>query len=272
MPKAILGIDAAWTAEKPSGVALVIKKDSHSHLVCVASSFAEFHGHAGRKYNTDKLSRKSECALELLYSAKILCGQSVDIVSADIPLSHTPITGRRTSDDAISKAFGSRHASTHSPNASRPGRIAEELKAQFERACYPLRTSGIFERGLVECYPHPALIEYLQADERLPYKVSRISKYWKKETSTQRKENLVCVWKKIIYFLDKKIAGVKAAMPIQISDFRTGTDWKAFEDKLDAIICAAVGISILERNAIPYGDEDSAIWVPTAEGSATRSH
>jgi predicted RNase H-like nuclease len=39
---------------------------------------------------------------------------------------------------------------------------------------------------------------------------------------------------------------------------------KAFEDKLDAIICAWVGICTLDGRAQPYGDAESAIWIPVA--------
>jgi len=38
--------------------------------------------------------------------------------------------------------------------------------------------------------------------------------------------------------------------------------WKAYEDKLDAVICAWVAIAALDGAATPYGDATSAIWVP----------
>jgi predicted RNase H-like nuclease len=37
---------------------------------------------------------------------------------------------------------------------------------------------------------------------------------------------------------------------------------KAAEDILDALICARVGVAILEGAAEPLGDETAAIWVP----------
>jgi predicted RNase H-like nuclease len=40
---------------------------------------------------------------------------------------------------------------------------------------------------------------------------------------------------------------------------------KAYEDKLDAVVCAAVAIACLNRKAKAFGDADSAIWVPIAE-------
>jgi len=40
---------------------------------------------------------------------------------------------------------------------------------------------------------------------------------------------------------------------------------KAYEDKLDAVVCAAVGIACLNGEAEAYGDNDSAVWVPISE-------
>ena len=37
---------------------------------------------------------------------------------------------------------------------------------------------------------------------------------------------------------------------------------KAFEDQLDAVVCAWVGVCALEGRARAYGDAESAIWVP----------
>lgn len=39
---------------------------------------------------------------------------------------------------------------------------------------------------------------------------------------------------------------------------------KAFEDILDAVVCAWVGACVFDRNAEAYGDEESEIWVPTS--------
>jgi predicted RNase H-like nuclease len=44
-----------------------------------------------------------------------------------------------------------------------------------------------------------------------------------------------------------------------------GRSLKAYEDKLDAIVCAAVAIACLNGIAKAFGDADSAIWVPIAE-------
>ena len=57
--------------------------------------------------------------------------------------------------------------------------------------------------------------------------------------------------------------GVKAALPPPAPEIR-GWRLKAYEDKLDAVVCAAVAIACLKGEPRPFGDEDAAIWVPTA--------
>ncbi len=37
---------------------------------------------------------------------------------------------------------------------------------------------------------------------------------------------------------------------------------KAVEDTIDAIVAAWIGTTILEGTAEPFGDDDSAIWIP----------
>jgi predicted RNase H-like nuclease len=37
---------------------------------------------------------------------------------------------------------------------------------------------------------------------------------------------------------------------------------KAFEDTLDAVICAWVAVRALEGLAVPFGDDTAAIWIP----------
>lgn len=53
---------------------------------------------------------------------------------------------------------------------------------------------------------------------------------------------------------------------------REAPSWqlKAFEDKLDAIICAWAGICVFEGTAVPFGDDTSAIWIPRSEFLASQ--
>jgi hypothetical protein len=69
-------------------------------------------------------------------------------------------------------------------------------------------------------------------------------------------------WREIVVLLESEIAGVGAALPT-LAPTATGIQGKAYEDALDAVICAWVAVCALEGRAIPFGDEDSAIWIPS---------
>jgi len=203
----------------------------------------------------------------LLDAASRLCGCAVDLAAVDMPLAHSPIVGRRFSDDQVSIAYGSRKCGTYTPNVLRPGALSDALTGVFRRAGYPLLTQTIAPPGLIEVYPHPALVELTGASERLPYKASKVSTYWPSVTPSERRARLYRQWKEIAASLEREIAGVTAALPQPGMDAR-GVEMKAYEDKLDAIICAWVGICALEGRAMPYGNDDAAIWIPKSTAVA----
>jgi predicted RNase H-like nuclease len=257
----VLGIDAAWTVSQPSGVALVAETATGWRLVAVEASYQRFLARAHRLPRDEHPTGSIPDPEALLASSHILCGGPVSLVAIDMPLGMTPIVGRRTCDDLISKTYGARKCGTHTPSVSRPGRISDDLRARFDAAGYPLLTRGIASPGVIEVYPHPALVELANAAERLPYKASKVAKYWPSATPVQRRALLYGEWARIVQLLENKIAGVAPALAIP-TESASRRDLKAFEDKLDAVICACVGVCALETRATPFGDERSAIWIP----------
>jgi predicted RNase H-like nuclease len=119
-------------------------------------------------------------------------------------------------------------------------------------------------KALVEVYPHPALIEILKAPRRLEYKAAKAGKYWRTLPLAVRHNNLREVWRLIVDALGRRIEGVHAALQPADANER-GWRLKAYEDKLDAVICAHVAIACLDGKARGCGDADSAIWIPTAD-------
>jgi hypothetical protein len=197
--RAVLGIDAAWTLAQPSGVALVVERPEGWQLIAVASSYLDFQALADRSRTIQSHpSGSSPDASQLIAAAAALCWRPVDLVAIDIPLAQSPILGRRIADDAVSKAYGGRKCATHSPNASRPGRISDDLREGFERAGYPLRTRMVEPPGLIEVYPHPALVELAGAAERLPYKAAKVRRYWPAAAPSVRRARLYGTWRLII--------------------------------------------------------------------------
>jgi len=264
--RAVLGIDAAWTSANPSGFALAVNTGTGWKLRAAADSYAVFHRLA---HDRDWLGAKSlpEPAI-ILQTAGILADRPIDVVAVDMPLSMAPINGRRASDNAVSREYGSRFCSTHSPSVSRPGKISDDLRTGFLAVGYDLATSYISVPSLIEVYPHPALVELAHADQRLPYKIGNVSKYWRKETPARRRELLLAEWDKIVGLLEEHISGVEETLSKPDLKSSAGA-LKAYEDSLDAVICAWVGICALEGIARPLGDHESAIWIPVPQATTT---
>lgn len=266
--RSVLGIDAAWTDREPSGVALIADDGSGWRLMDVAPSYMAFLQLLPVAEPVVRHRGSAPDAVAIIKAASERIGLSIDIVAIDMPLALTPIIGRRTSDNLISTAYGAKHAGTHTPSETRPGKLSDELRIAFQGIGYPLAVSHPIGHALIEVYPHPALIELSAAERRLPYKVSKVGKYWPELTPGMRRENLLEVWRQIISLLDTMIGGVAAALPLPAIAAR-GHEMKAFEDSLDAVVCAWVGACVLDGRAMEYGDDMSAIWVPEARQRRT---
>jgi predicted RNase H-like nuclease len=267
--RSVLGIDAAWTEHEPSGIALIADNGSGWRLIDVAASYEAFMRPVPDAGPILRHRGSVPDAAAIIEAANATAGTPVDIVAVDMPLAMTPIVGRRVSDNLISAAYGSRHASTHTPSVTRPGKLSDDLRTEFEDAGYRLAVSNPVGRALLEIYPHPALIELAAAERRLPYKASKISKYWPKAPPGARKANLLEAWRQIMSLLETQIIGVVAALPLPPVTAR-GYEMKAFEDSLDAVVCAWVGACVLDGRARAFGDEVSAIWVPNGISSGIK--
>ena len=99
---AVLGIDAAWTARNPSGVALALQIGSSWRLIRASASYADFLNEvAGARPMGGPAAVPA-----LLDRARILAGgEPVLVVAVDMPLSFEKIVSRRVSDNAVSRAF-----------------------------------------------------------------------------------------------------------------------------------------------------------------------
>jgi predicted RNase H-like nuclease len=260
--RAVLGIDAAWTSAQPSGVALATETALGWELVAVAPSYQRFHARAADNLVPEvRPSGSMPLASALLASCSALCGGPVDLVAIDMPLSHAPIIARRTSDDKVSSAYGQRKCGTHTPSPLRPGPISDSLRESFDQMGYPLLTTAISSPGLIEVYPHPALVELTSASERLPYKAAKARNYWPALCPEERRVRLYKEWNAIVTRLGSEIRGVAAELPaLELGASRA--ELKAYEDALDAIVCAWVAICALSDQARPFGDNQSAIWIP----------
>ncbi len=262
----ILGIDAAWTAKEPSGVALVQQAGTRWRCIASAASYAEFISRADGL--ASDLTRTGVGSVpdagELLDAASRLAGEPVTLVTVDMPVSTVPILSRRAADREVSRAFGARWCSAHSPGPVRPGPLGAELSRQFCTAGYAIATTATpvgTPRRLVEVYPHPALLVLLRRDRRVPYKVSKASTYWRGTPVAERIGLLLNEFAAIRRGLASHIDDIAIPLP-QAAAVRSLAALKPFEDALDALVCCWVGCQYLAGRCDPLGDETAAVWCP----------
>ena len=266
----ILGIDAAWTENNPSGVALIRQQQNAGwECVAVAPSYESFI-QLSHNIPVEWAQRPAKGLPDpelLLNAAQILLDREpVTVVSVDLPLSYELIVGRRPCDNCISREFGRFGCGTHTPNANRPGQFAVNLTQNLNGLGYPLATCHPNDRDIlipatIEVYPHPALLRLLHLDYRLPYKVANSRRYWPNTGIAHRKEQLVTSFHRIYRALLAGITDIPEFLQ-RIPENAPLNALKRYEDALDALICAWVGACYLEGRAQCFGDAASAIWVP----------
>ncbi len=263
----VLGIDAAWTDRNPSGVALVRTNPNQGwECVALAPSYDAFVALAECnpvRWDERPAGGKPEPERLLGAAEQLLGGERVTVVSVDMPLSTAPITERRAADRAISREFGGNGCGTHTPNATRPGVISEELRESLTSLGYRLAVSEPDTCTVIEVYPHPALLCLLQRTWRVPYKVDRSRRYWRGKSISQRADRLIGKFRLIYKGLTCVIQGICDFLPASPYGGSLAS-LKRYEDALDALVCAWVGTRYLEGCADPFGDQDAAIWVPSS--------
>lgn len=143
--------------------------------------------------------------------------------------------------------------------------MSDRLRAEFEGTGYPLATTqspASGRRHLIEVYPHVAALELLGAASRVPYKVSKIRKYWPSLDRNARLRALLAEWARLRMALELDIGD--CCLHVHDPDaVRTVSGLKPHEDCLDALVCAWVGVRFASGLARPCGDATAAIWVPT---------
>lgn len=258
---AVLGIDAAWTKKEPSGVALVRKNGERWRCLRAAPSYASFC--EGFLWEGAIAGGNIDVSAVLSTCGSLLRGDRLSVVAVDMPLATKPITARRVADNLVSKRYGARKCSVHSPTLERPGHTGEALHQGFTNAGFSLKVSNPpQEPALIEVYPHVALLKMMGAVERIPYKASKSGTYWGRGLSAQyRKQRLLAQWAAILGRLQQEIDGIDLPLP-KAPDQLTFKQLKRYEDAIDALVCAWMGIQYLEGKSLPLGDNTAAIWVP----------
>lgn len=261
MKRFVLGIDAAWSDRNPSGICLLSLDGDRVELERIGASFEQFEKNA---FSFEKKPNGQCLDIGRLLS---ICNENVELIAIDMPISNGYITGRRSCDNEIAKAYGARGASTHSPTKNMPGLIAlnimnEAKKEGFvlEQSTKPLRSKTIFE-----VYPHTAIIEYFNLSYRLAYKVGKRSSYkeWVNLTKEEKTMKLVDNLNFLLKGLSSRILNLHDFIkPISATINYKLWQLKAYEDCIDAVLCALVGVDHLTGKTKGYGDSEGSIWVP----------
>ena len=265
---AVLGIDAAWTVSEPSGIALVKGIPGRKwQCVVLSPSYSTFMDGGTADWRLGRIRGAKPEISSLMEVARRIAGRKVDLITVDMPVSKRDINGRREADDAISGEFGKYGCGTHTPSIMRPGRLGAELSASCNKTGFPIATKntpcGQRDR-LIEVYPHPALLRLLHADYRVPYKAGNTARYWPGVGALERRRRLLEKYEEILRALSGKISDIPLDLPLPM-DCTSFAYMKRFEDALDALVCAWVGIMYLEGKATAYGDNAAAIWVPSVD-------
>jgi predicted RNase H-like nuclease len=257
----VLGIDAAWTASQPSGVAVVRRRRGTWQCLALAPSYASYIALAdGAAVDWRARPAASIAACDVLLTATAkLAGARPDVVAIDMPLATTPIVARRAADNAIASAYATRGLGAHSPSEARPGPIAHAMWQGFAAHGYVLATAATRPgtRGvMIEVFPHAAAIALLGGGYRVPYKLARVTQYWPDRSPADRRRALLGQWSKLRRALATRVDGVALRVP------STGTlaSLKRYEDALDAAICAWIGTEYLAKRTTAYGDASTAVW------------
>ncbi|MBS0374942.1 MAG: DUF429 domain-containing protein [Proteobacteria bacterium] len=264
----VLGIDAAWTAGQPSGVAVLRRDRERWSVVVAAPSYASF-VRASSIEDIDWHARPVGSAPEpggLLEAARRWARADVDLVTVDMPIATEPFRSRRASDTAVTRRFSRHGCATHSPSAARPGALGRRFSEGFAALGYPVITAAphdVARRGLLEIYPHVALLELLGRAYRFPYKVSRSAQYWPGTSTTDRVRRLLAQYRTIQRALAERLGAIPVPLPRATASLTLAT-LKRYEDALDGILAAWVGALYLEGLAAALGDDVSATWVPRA--------
>ncbi|MCI0371185.1 MAG: DUF429 domain-containing protein [candidate division NC10 bacterium] len=226
----IVGIDLAWGERKPDGVAWV--------EVDTRLKRAELAGMCSSTGNQSLLR-----AVETLLPAS-----APGLVALDGPILCRNLDGARPVDIESHRLYGRYHAGCHPANLRRHRRPVwtaqrlRDLGFQLDhRLCAPRQLTeaiGAPLRRQIEVYPHPALVHLLNRE--------RIIKYKRGKTAA-RAEGLADLQRSLFRLLPDLTPpvqwnGVPGQVFVQDPRALRGLERKRLEDRLDAIVCAIVGL------------------------------
>ncbi|MCS6881521.1 MAG: DUF429 domain-containing protein [Oscillochloridaceae bacterium] len=248
---AYIGIDLAWSERNqsgaacltgdPAGAALVAPPELLDDLEAIVA-YVERHAEAGPA-----------------------------IVAVDAPLLVPNYSGRRPADAALSAAFRRYEAGAHPANRrllARNGVVrGERLVAMLEGRGFrhvERIDAGVNGRLITEVFPHPAMIAIFGLERSLKYKARPGRSTTLRLAEWRRYQTHLAALRDA----DPPLRGHEAFAQTDVASFN-GCALKAYEDRMDALMCAYIALYAHRWGAArcrTFGDlREGYIFTPVPE-------
>lgn len=187
-----------------------------------------------------------------------IVSSSIEGIAIDAPLIINNQEGQRGCEAQLNQVFRGAKAGCH------PSNLTLYPNAASVRAAEMLRLHGFEHLGtkhfMLECYPHPSMVELFGWRERLLYKRGSVA---------ERKQGQIQLAQAILSLQTADVSLViedpilKSLQADYIGDLR-GAAVKANEDRLDALVCLYIAaLYQTDQAAYVFGDVESGyVWVP----------
>jgi len=187
-----------------------------------------------------------------------IVSSSIEGIAIDAPLIINNQEGQRGCEAQLNQIFRGAKAGCH------PSNLTLYPNAASVRAAEMLRLQGFEHLGtkhfMLECYPHPSMVELFGWRERLLYKRGSVA---------ERKQGQIQLAQAILSLQTADVSLViedpilESLQADYIEDLR-GAAVKANEDLLDALVCLYIAaLYKMGQAAYVFGDVESGyVWVP----------
>lgn len=234
----LAGIDFAWHCENnPSSIAI-----------------------GNLSSNTLSVEKIEPSVIGLNKIVEIIANQTaLSGLAIDAPLIINNESGQRECEKALSRDYGSRKASCHTSNKKLyPDALSVSLSRSLKSFGYDHLSKN---KWMLECYPHPAIIECFGLTERHLYKKGNVAD---KKLGQIELANMISK----LAFSNVLALKIPIEMEFYLSESYIknlkGKALKSNEDVLDAIVCLYIsGLYAKNASSTTYGtSENGYIWVP----------
>lgn len=237
------GIDLAWGDRRESGLAVLTLQGSELREVLPTSTV-----------RTD--DEICDC-LSAFHGAEVL------VIAIDAPLIVPNETGERPVEKQMRQRFAKQHAACHPANRRRLGdpprgeRLCQLLRRRLDIYVATAPPTRQPCRVAFEVYPHAALVRLFNLPRILEYKARR------GRNLDYRREQMQ-EYIRLLAHLPEPLLHV----PDWLSE--TPTEWKRFEDRVDALFCAWLAARAWSAGGEVLGDAATgSIWLPEARLGGT---